>query len=379
MESRSRCQWFLNALFFSILGPAIVPGLPSVCAQGKAEWQGRWEKVLAEAKKDGKVVLHGPPGEFIRNSLVQGFKKAFPEISVEYAAARGSELAAKIQTERTAGLYSTDLILQGTSTALLYFKPMGALDPIKPALILPEVADPKNWADNRLEFADAEEKVNLVFATIVKTPLVYDSKQVSRQEVDELHELLNPKWKGKVVINDPIPSGSGNVTFRFIWEALGPEKGADFYRKIRSQAGGVDRDERRQIEWIAKGKYAILLGPGDRIVPELQQRGLNFGILEEFKDYGSLKTAGPSSLMLFNKAPHPNAATVFVNWLLSKNGQIAWSQSAGYVSRRVDVPADHLPSYALPRPASKYWVSYLEKAIQRTAEEEKLLTELFGK
>jgi ABC-type Fe3+ transport system substrate-binding protein len=311
--------------------------------------------------------------------VVQGFKKAFPEIAVEYSSGRGSELAAKIKAERDGGLYTLDLIVQGTSTALLYFKPIGALEPIKPALILPEVTDAKYWADNRLEFADKEEKLNLVFATIVKTPVVYDLKQVGRQEVDELHELVSPKWKGKVVINDPIPSGSGNVTFRFLWEALGAEKAADYFKKLRAQAGAVDRDERRQIEWIAKGQYAILVGPGDRIIPELLKRGLNFGVLEEFKDYGSLKTAGPSSLMLFNKAPHPNAAAVFINWLLTKNGQIAWSEAAGYVSRRTDVPADHLPAYARPRPGSKYWVSYLENTIQRTPEEEKLLNELFGR
>jgi iron(III) transport system substrate-binding protein len=374
MKTTNTRRWLLCGLLLAGLAAPL-----SGSAQEKAGAQGRWEKVLAEAKKEGKVVVDGPPGEFIRNALVQGFKKAFPDIAVEYSSGRGSELAAKIKAERDAGLYSIDLVLQGTSTALLYFKPMGALDPVRPALLIPEVADTKYWADNRLEFADAEGKLNLVFATIVKTPLVYDPKQVNRQEIDELYELLNPKWKDKLVINDPIPSGSGNVTFRFFWETLGAEKATDYIKKIRAQAAAVDRDERREIESVVKGKYALLLGPGDRIIPELLKRGLNFGVLEEFKDYGSLKTAGPSSLMLFNKAPHPNAATVFINWLLSKNGQIAWSQAAGYVSRRTDVPADHLPAYAAPRAGSKYWVSYLENAIQRTPEEEKLLNELFSR
>jgi iron(III) transport system substrate-binding protein len=373
MKTKIARRWLPAGLLLILLAP------PAASAQDKTGAPGRWEKVLAAAKNEGKVVVDGPPGEFIRNAVIQGFKKAFPEITVEYSSGRGSELAAKIKAERDAGLYTIDLILQGTSTALLYFKPMGALDPIRPALLLPEVSESKNWADNRLEFADAEEKLNLVFATLVKTPVVYDLKQVKREDIDELHELLNPKWKDKVVINDPIPSGSGNVTFRFIWETLGPEKAADFFRKIRAQAAAVDRDERRQIESVVKGKYALLLGPGDRIIPELMKRGLNFGVLEEFKDHGSLKTAGPSSLMLFNKAPHPNAAMVFVNWLLSKNGQTAWSQAAGYVSRRTDVPSDHLPSYAAPRPGSKYWVSYLEKTIQRAPEEEKLLNELFSR
>ncbi|HEY2987112.1 MAG TPA: extracellular solute-binding protein [Candidatus Binatia bacterium] len=374
MKATSTRRWLLAGLLLAGLAAPF-----SGFAQEKASAQARWEKALAEAKKEGKVVVDGPPGEFIRTAVLQGFNKAFPEIAVEYSSGRGSELAAKIKAERDGGLYTIDLILQGTSTALLYFKPIGVLDPIRPALLLPEVTDTKYWADNRLEFADAEQRLNLVFATIVKTPVVYDPKQVNRQEVDELYELLNPKWKGKLVINDPIPSGSGNVTFRFIWEALGAEKATDFFKKIRAQAGAVDRDERRQIESVVKGKYALLLGPGDRIIPELLKRGLNFGVLEEFKDYGSLKTAGPSSLMLFNKAPHPNAATVFVNWLLGKNGQIAWSQAAGYISRRTDVPADHLPAYAQPRSGSKYWVSYLENGIQRAPEEEKLLNELFGR
>jgi iron(III) transport system substrate-binding protein len=190
---------------------------------------------------------------------------------------------------------------------------------------------------------------------------------------------LDPKWKGKIVINDPLPSGAGNVTFRWIWQVLGPEKATDYYKKIRAQAGIVDRDQRRQIEWVAQGKYAVLLGPSDGVMGELLQRGLKLGILGEFKDYGTAITASFGSAMLINKAPHPNAAKVFLNWVLTKEGQTAWSRALDHVSRRLDVPTDHLPPYQIPRAGGKYWLSHFEKEVTRSAEEEKILKELFGR
>lgn len=351
---------------------------PPSLAQTRSDWKDRWNKVLAEAKKERKVVVWGPPGDLIREAIVGGFKKASPDITIEYAAARAPEQAAKIRAERDGGIYSVDVLLQGTTTALTYFKPMGALEPIKPALILPEVTELKSWRNHRLEFSDANEH-NLVFASSVKTPVIYNLDQVRVEEVDELHELLSPKWKGKIVINDPLPSGGANVTFRFIWKALGPEKATDYYRKIRAQAGIVDRDERREIEWVAQGRYAILLGPSDRMIPEFLQRGLKFGVLPEFKDHGTLLTPGPSSIILLSKAPHPNSAAVFVNWLLGKEGQTGWSKASGYASHRLDVPTEHLPPYGLPRPGGKYWLSYTEKEIERSPDEEKILKELFGR
>ena len=99
-------------------------------------------------------------------------------------------------------------------------KPIGAIDPIKPALLLPEVTDPKNWLDNRLDFADKDE-LNFVFVNVPSTPAMYNPQAVRADEVDEMHELVDPKWRGRLVINDPIPTGAGNVAFRFFWRCSG--------------------------------------------------------------------------------------------------------------------------------------------------------------
>ncbi len=374
---------------FSLTAVLILFLTPGAFAQTKPQNKDTWEHVLGEAKKEGRVVVWGPPGELIREAITQGFKKAFPNIAIEYSGARGGEQATRIKAERDGGVYSVDVMLSGTTTAMNQMKPMKALDPIAPVLMLPEVTDLKNWRGNKLEFSDETTRFNLVFATMLKTPLVYNPKLAKPEEIDELAKLLDPRWKGKFVLNDPLPSGSGNVTFRWIWRIMGPEKAQDYYRKIRANAALADRDQRRQIEWVAYGKYAFLLAPSDGTLGQLLGRGLKLGVLPEFKD-GTYVTASFGSAMLLNKAPHPSAAAVFLNWVLTKEGQTAWSKAMDHVSRRMDVPTDHLPPYIVPppnarffsgepKPGDRYWLSYTEENVHRSAEETKILKELFGR
>jgi ABC-type Fe3+ transport system substrate-binding protein len=389
-DNKMRHSCFSLALYFSLTIFLILSLSRPSFAQTKSRGKPTWEQVLSEAKKEGKVVVWGPPGELIRKAMAEGFHKAFPDIPIEYSGARGGEQATRIKAERDGGVYSVDVLLSGTTTAMTQMKPIKALDPIAPALILPEVTDLENWRDKRLEFSDESTRLNLVFSTMLKTPLIYNAQLVKPEEINELSKLLDPKWKGKFVVNDPLPSGSGNVTFRWIWRIMGPEKAKDYYRKIRANAAVVDRDQRRQIEWVAQGKYAFLLAPSDGVLGQLLERGLKLGILPEFKDYGTYVTASFGSAMLVNKNPHPNAATVFLNWVLAKEGQLAWSKAMEHVSRRLDVPTDHLPPYIIPppdakffsgtpKPGDRYWLSYTEENVHRSDAETKILKELFGR
>jgi len=351
---------------------------PAAPAQSDSGWQKTWDETLAKAKQEGKVVVLGPPGDQIREAITRGFAKAFPDITIEFSGARGGELATRVKAERDAGIFSVDVVINGTTTANAYFKPMKALDPIEPALILPEVLDAKNWRDNRLEFSDRSTKFDLVFTTQNNVPLIYNPAQVKPDEVDELMDLLSPKWKGKIAVQDPIPSGTGNGVFRWVWHVLGAEKAKDFYRKIRAQAAAVDRDQRRQIEWVAQGKYPMNLGPGT-IMHQLQQRGLKFAVVPYFKDYGAYLTPGFGSVMFVNRAPHPNAGKVFLNWLLTKEGQTVFSKGMGYVSRRLDVATDHVPSYWVPKEGVKYWPGYYEEDATMSPEQVKFLKSIFGR
>jgi ABC-type Fe3+ transport system substrate-binding protein len=88
-------------------------------------------------------------------------------------------------------------------------------------------------------------------------------------------------------------------------------------------------------------------------------------------------TASSGSLVLTEGAPHPNAGKVFINWVLSRDGQTAYSMGLTQASRRLDVPRDHLNPQTVPKPRGKYWPAYTEDNVRLPPELEQLLRELF--
>jgi ABC-type Fe3+ transport system substrate-binding protein len=92
-----------------------------------------------------------------------------------------------------------------------------------------------------------------------------------------------------------------------------------------------------------------------------------------------LITAGAGSIIRLSNPAHPNAQIVFINWLLSKEGQTAWSEATKFNSRRVDVPTAHVPPYAIPKPGVKYFSTYAEQNVARTPEEETVVKAIFGR
>ncbi|HLH23602.1 MAG TPA: extracellular solute-binding protein [Chloroflexota bacterium] len=359
-------------------GAAPAAAAPPAAAASEPAAPAEWEHVLAAARQEGTVVVNGPPGDIIRRKMVDGFTAAYPGITLEWSGGTAPELAAKLEAERRAGIYALDVFIAGTNVMLAQVKNPGFLDPIQPALILPEVTDPANWLDGRLDFADNDGAYDLVF---IQTPMIaaaHNPRQVRPEEIDELPKLLDPKWKGKIVISDPLAGGQGQAAFRWLWAVLGPEKGAEYIRALRAQAGAVDRDRRRMLEWIARGRYAILFNPDPTTLEQLAQEGITIPVLPGFKDYGTYVTPGFGSVGLINQAPHPNAAKVFLNWLLSRDGQTAYSTALSNGSRRLDVPTDHIPPELRVQPDGKYWASYKEAEALPPPELMALLKEVFG-
>jgi iron(III) transport system substrate-binding protein len=168
-----------------------------------------WAAIVAAAKREGKVVVLGPPGADARDGLTRGFSQGYPDILVEYQAATGSQAAPKLLTERQAGQYLADVYIGGITTPLLDLMPVGALDPVPPYLVGPATWNPSVWRDGKLEYVDNAGQYVLVFSTYVQSPLAYNPTLVASGEIRSFHDLLAPKWRGRIAMFDPRVAGKG--------------------------------------------------------------------------------------------------------------------------------------------------------------------------
>ena len=118
-----------------------------------------WKRVVAAAKKEGKVaIMSSLGGAGNRQALIEPFQKKYG-VEVDYFSSSGSKMVSRIKGERAGGLSLWDVFIGGTSTPMTGLKPDGLVEPIEPALILPEVKEGKNWMGGKVEYAEREQSI----------------------------------------------------------------------------------------------------------------------------------------------------------------------------------------------------------------------------
>jgi iron(III) transport system substrate-binding protein len=338
---------------FAFLAVAIIAGLVANAFAAQADWKKDWEQTLAAAKKEGQVTIY----IYRYEGLLQDFKREFPGINVMSVTGRGNELTNRIMAERRAGKFIVDIYSGGTNSLYNTLYKGKALDPLKPMLILPEVTDISKWYGNEHRYADPEGKYIFSFiGSPSNAQLAYNTKMVDPKEFKSYWDFVNPKWRGKIVSLDPRDTGLG-ATMQFYYYS--PELGPEFMKKF---FGGMDitysRNFRQMTDWLAQGKFAICMGCKDSMRAKNQGLPVDDFDSNKWKE-GSSFSAGGGSMAYMNQAPHPNAAKVFLNWFLSRKGQIAL-QKLGDVddpanSRRIDIPKDDIPPDNRLQPGAKYF------------------------
>lgn len=331
-----------------------------------------WDKLLAGARKEGTVVLQSTAGAETRVLLLPAFKERFG-ISIDYVSGKGAEVAQKILTERRAGIYTSDVYMGGTTTLFSQLKPAGVIEPLKPVLLLPELTNPQAWYGGELRWLDKDQTI-LSLTGSPSGRIAVNSNMVRADEIASWKDMLNPKWKGKISINDPTAAGAGAKAFGVLVEVLGVE----FMRDLMRQEPAVVRDQRMQVEWVAQGKYPIAIAPKSDPVAEFANAGAPIKIVTP-KD-GLFLTSGSGNIALINKAPHPQAARVFINWLLTKEGQTLFTQAQRTHSLRLDVPTSHVEPDRLREEGIKYFIEADNEDFEKklATEYRELALSLFG-
>lgn len=359
-------------------GPAPLPeDVPSAispesaASKGKGEG-GEWDKLIEAARKEKKIVVYSTSASILRQPLAEAFQKRYG-VTVEMTFGKGNEVAEKLISERRAGLYIADVYNGGSGTPVRQLKPAGALDPMEQTLVHPEVKDAKYWFGG-LRWVDPPQNTILSFLAYPNHNTALNTKFVRPEEIKSYRDLLNPRFKGKIVMNDPTISGSGNKTFRILaWHLLD----LDFFRQLAKLEPAIVRDQRLQVDWMALNKYYVAFAPKPEIVKEFADAGAPLAYADPAE--GTYLSAGSGNIALINRAPHPNAARLFINWILSKEGGEIFSKWYGAQSARLDVGTEGLVPESIRQAGEKYWMGGDTEEFQlQEPDQTKLAVEIFG-
>jgi iron(III) transport system substrate-binding protein len=310
-------------------------------AETKSAWQQQWEQIVQSAKKEGQltVYVHSTYAPVLTSGA---FEKAFPDIKLTVVSGVENDLERRFTAERRAGKYLADVFMVGVLRSN-DFKQANYLDPIKPVLLLPEVVDESKWWQGKHYYSDAEKQY--LFRYVASAQLggiSYNTQLVQAKEFTSFWDFLNPKWKGKILARDIRAPGSGGSAIRLFY--FSPDLGPAFVKKLFGEMDiTLFRDRRQGLDWLAAGKFPICFWCEG--VEKANTQGLPVDMFGRMKEGAGL-SAGQAILTLVNQAPHPNAAKVFINWFLSRDGQLNFQRALGKAdegspdSLRIDIPKD---------------------------------------
>jgi ABC-type Fe3+ transport system substrate-binding protein len=230
-----------------------------------------------------------------------------------------------------------DLFIAGSGVQLGVFAE-GVLDALEPYLVLPEVKDPKLWFSGHV-WVDNKSTSRFVYSFQASISQVgwYNTDLAKPEEIRSYDDFLHPKWKGKIGLHEPRRPGTGQSMWIYLWRV----KGENYLKKLVDQGLFISEDLRQLTELLAKGRLAVALGPGDRVVAPFAQAGLPVKPIPIPKE-GIQPAGGVGAVSVVKNPPHPNATKVFVNWLLSREGQEIFGKAVGQATRRLDVDTQWL-------------------------------------
>lgn len=337
-----------------------------------AAWQQKWDQTVAAAKQEGKLTLYGDMSPKLRDSIM-AFQDKYG-ISMDFVTGMGSQIVTKWTSERSAGLAIADAfhLSSGLTSAM---KPKGGWVPVEPYLILPEAKDPKAWVGDILPYLD-KDKTMVTLNYAYTSYVAANSDAMKEGQLKSYRDLVKPEWKGKVAFFDPtIPSASLGLTVFLMKDIFGVDGAKEFFRQFAATTPVITRDAAQLMDWLVKAKYPIAVGINHANVSDYKSRGAPVSIVR-LSEGGSIN-AGSGLVELPPNSPHPNAATLYVNWLLTQEGQTAFARGIAASPMRKGVTFEGIDPAKVPLPGEKVFL-YDEDHSNYGPETVPVMKEIFG-
>ncbi len=315
---RIRAVGSVGSLFFLLTSTALYGAA--------ADFEQEWSKLSAAAKHEGILAIAsgGAPSRQYR-PVVEVFQKKFG-VKVEVSTGNATDTVNRILAERKAGKHTMDVALISSRESNQRLLPSESIIPMAPLLMHPEVLDMAAWYRGKHWYADKASSYVLIYhvAKEDKYESWYNTDKLKEAEIATIKkqtDFFEPRWKGKIGgqgMGDP--SGIRQMIDSY----FEPDRGQEWVRTYLLNAGVTFSDDRRILEtWVVGGRlplYAVATGSEELI--GLAKKGLPIKQVFFPKQQGVIRAGGSGCcISAFAGAPHPNAAKLFINWFLSKEGQ----------------------------------------------------------
>lgn len=321
----------LIALLAIACGPAAAPGAtaapgkaetkaeakPAAPAAAKAEAKPAEKAAAADelyeaAKKEGTVVVYGLGGAPFE-PIEKAFEARYPGVDVQGQDQRGRETREKIIAEQAARRVIVDVASAGGDTTFELAQG-GFVESYKSPQVqylIPDAVDPRGYMSPRT--------IN-VYGMVINTNVIK-----AADEPKKWADLADPKYRGVIAMQDPRGSGSGGT----ILSGLIKIYGEDFIRKLGTQNIFIGSDNAQILTDVGRGEYGITITSSARNAIDAMRKGAPLKVIKPEEGVGYT----PISVSLVKNAPHPNAGKLFIDWILSEEGQKTVAETGDTPSR----------------------------------------------
>src|SRR5215469_10696855 len=278
----------------------------SLCALSAAQ-AGANPKIIEAAKQEGKVSYYTTMTLSQSKKIVDRFQQKYPFIQPELFRGGGDEVLNRIQNEARGNFYAWDVVSTRGDSVLT----------LRDGKLITSYRSP----ESRFISKDMVDDEGYWTAYYVNPYVLgYNTKLVKKDEVPKTYEqLLDPKWKGKKISLDDSAYG----LLAGLMRAWGKEKAVAFFKKLAAQEPIVTIGNTNRVQLAMAGEYPLIIAYAPTIQRETSKgHPMDWVPLEPVP-------VQVNPLMLAAKAPHPNAAKLFIDFLLSKEGRrCSWVSGA---------------------------------------------------
>ncbi len=300
----------------------LAAGIASASAQAPADW----DKVVAAAKAEGSVNFYtGLPGNPTTKKINDAFEKKYG-IRVQVLELRATELRERIRSERVGNNATADVMHTSANQTRQISQGDNTIDKLGPM---------PNGGRMRKDLQETWVDRDINIPTFLLNYAILTNSNMVKDPITSWNDLLDPKWKGKILSDDFRAIGGGSSFFSVTYEKFGKE----FQEKLAAQNVSFTRDMREAERRVARGEFAIYLPWLLNYLPALKGLPVKAAIPKEGVVYL------PYASSILTKAPHPNAARVLIDFMLSDEGQTIYA-SEGLLPTAEGLSSKLPPDYA---------------------------------